>query len=142
MLGTYCLVPGIAGIVSTSFNWLNMAMLIAISLLYGSYIVYSDVKDIKGDKISNKQTFVLVLGLQHLPLLGFGLALISLIILFLLSVSGASIPVVIVLLTFVFCLGQIVLIIKPTLLLSSKLRQIVGYGLLGSLILSVYSFLQ
>jgi 4-hydroxybenzoate polyprenyltransferase len=77
MLLAYCLAPGILGVLLNSGRLFHYNFIIGLTLIYSSILIYSDVRDIKGDKVLGKMTLAVVLGLKNLAKLGLFLSTIG-----------------------------------------------------------------
>jgi len=77
MMSGYTFIPGILGLSNNRIDKLNLFLIFSLSLIYASFLIYSDVKDITGDKKVGKITLAVLLGYKKLCVLGFVLALLG-----------------------------------------------------------------
>ncbi len=70
----YALVPGMMGLQNWNLNLIGVLM--SLSMVYGAWMLYADVKDIKGDRKYGKRTLAVVWGVKRLVILSWGLGLV------------------------------------------------------------------
>ena len=138
MFFIYTLLPGFYGLTTSKVDYKIYLFLLGVSIMYSSFMIYSDVKDIKGDSKFGKKTFAIMIGTKKLPFLG----------LFIYSISIATILLSQFELSIVFWLVLILIfsmhlaaIFKSDMLYKQKYRQSMGYLLILFLIFVIsYSY--
>ena len=124
----YCFLPGLLGIIQ-NFTKYSLYTILTFSLFYSSWLLYTDVKDIKGDKKVGKNTFAVILGLKKLTMLSATISISAVFIVsYLLIINDTKILIIL----YSAVLVQGALIIKRNWLTNKIYKNIVGYYLLLS----------
>lgn len=134
MLIVYTILPFLTAILPVAINLNAVIFLIFLSFFYGSFMLYSDVKDMAGDKKEGKNTLAVTLGISGLALLSLTLSSLSFVGVVWISLRTASYPIIAVLMLLILNLLQQIVFRKPLLLLEVRIRHIGGYFLLATLL--------
>lgn len=137
----YSIIPALYGFSQGREPYENVFVLLAICLFYVSWIPYSDIKDIGGDKKAGKRTLAVVLGVRGVILFSIVGTLIALVSLYLIHSFGAYVQGIIITVFISFLALEVYAYFRPSILLEQKYREIGGYAMLLFLVVLVFSFI-
>lgn len=132
----YVYIPLLLGTLTQSTNTNSLAFPALIGLIYTSWLIYTDIKDLKGDRLHKKRTLVVILGIKQACGVSFVISLIALVGINILyptinPYTNTFLHLVLVL--------QLMIFIKPSLTLNQTLRSIMGYSFFALMAFLIFS---
>ncbi len=133
MIVIYLVIPSVIGL-NAKLSIQHFTVVLPLFIYYGSFLLYSDIKDMKGDEKYGKRTIAVVLGLHKLLWLSASLGVSgSIVLAFILIQIMPDIH----LFAFVVCIPailQIYVAVNPHIVLDKRYASIIGYLLMTLLI--------
>ena len=129
----YAIVPALIGLGMQNVTIRTFIILVSLSVFYTSWLLYSDMKDIRGDQKFNKRTFAVLLGKKKLATWCWGIGLMSFLFVMAILMRTYSIHRVTIIVGILTIGLQFIAMVNIRLLENKRLR------ILGSYI--VYIFL-